>query len=232
MIVALIALIVALGGTGYAAVSLRKNSVGTRQLKKNAVTTAKIKNGAVTGAKLNLKGVVVPSAASASYAATAGTATNAGHASSADSATNATSATSATDATHLGGIAAARYITATSTLASGDTETGVFAAAAPSLSVAVTAINFTPKLPSPVLSSHVEEHGVGSTSSNCPGALQAAPGYLCVYEGFNFSTTFAHHTDPISGGLDSTVRPVGVVLTFNSSDAAGNVRGSWAYTAP
>jgi hypothetical protein len=63
MIVACIALLVALGGTGVAAVSqVAKNSVGTAQLKNNAVTTpkiasnavqtAKIKNAAVTKAKI------------------------------------------------------------------------------------------------------------------------------------------------------------------------------------
>ena len=52
MVVAVIALIAALGGTSYAAVKLPKGSVGNRELKKNAVTTANIKNNAVTGAKV------------------------------------------------------------------------------------------------------------------------------------------------------------------------------------
>jgi hypothetical protein len=49
---AFIALMVALGGTTYAALKLPKNSVGSKQLKKNAVTGAKIKKNAVTGAKV------------------------------------------------------------------------------------------------------------------------------------------------------------------------------------
>jgi hypothetical protein len=56
MVVAFLALLVAMGGTGYAA-QLAKNSVGTKQLKKNAVTEPKIKKGAVTGAKIK-NGVV------------------------------------------------------------------------------------------------------------------------------------------------------------------------------
>jgi hypothetical protein len=52
MVVAMLALIIALGGTSYAAVKLPKGSVGSRELKKNAVTTASIKNSAVTGAKV------------------------------------------------------------------------------------------------------------------------------------------------------------------------------------
>lgn len=47
MVVACIALIVALGGTSYAAIKLPANSVGTKQLKKNAVTGAKVKNGSL-----------------------------------------------------------------------------------------------------------------------------------------------------------------------------------------
>ena len=47
MVVACLALIVALGGTGYAAIKLPANSVGTAQLQKNAVTSAKVKNGSL-----------------------------------------------------------------------------------------------------------------------------------------------------------------------------------------
>jgi hypothetical protein len=65
LVVSIVALVVALGGTSYAAFTLPKNSVGTNQLKNGAVTTAKIKNHAVTKAKLNLAGVVAPSASNA-----------------------------------------------------------------------------------------------------------------------------------------------------------------------
>ncbi len=44
-VISLIALFVALGGTTYAATSLPKNSVGTKQLKKNAVTGPKDQEG-------------------------------------------------------------------------------------------------------------------------------------------------------------------------------------------
>jgi hypothetical protein len=46
-VIASIALIVALGGTSYAAVTLPANSVGTAQLKNNAVTSLKVKNGSL-----------------------------------------------------------------------------------------------------------------------------------------------------------------------------------------
>jgi hypothetical protein len=62
MVVALIALVIALGGTGYAAVTLPRNSVGTEQLKRgavkprdlgrSAVTSSRLRNGAVGRSKL------------------------------------------------------------------------------------------------------------------------------------------------------------------------------------
>jgi hypothetical protein len=52
MVVALIALFVALGGSAYAAINLPANSVGTKQLRTNAVAGAKISNNAVTSAKV------------------------------------------------------------------------------------------------------------------------------------------------------------------------------------
>ncbi len=42
-----LALLVALGGTSYAAISLPANSVGTKQLKANAVVTSKVKDGSL-----------------------------------------------------------------------------------------------------------------------------------------------------------------------------------------
>jgi len=47
MVVACIALIVALGGTSYAALKLPRNSVGTKQLRPSAVTSGKVRNGSL-----------------------------------------------------------------------------------------------------------------------------------------------------------------------------------------
>jgi len=49
-VTATLALIVALGGTSYAAIILPANSVGSRQLKKRAVTNSKLRANAVTSA--------------------------------------------------------------------------------------------------------------------------------------------------------------------------------------
>jgi hypothetical protein len=47
-----LALVIALGGTSFAAAALAKNSVGTKQLKNSAVTAAKVHGSAVTGSKV------------------------------------------------------------------------------------------------------------------------------------------------------------------------------------
>jgi hypothetical protein len=88
MVIALIALVVALGGTSYAAFNLPRGSVGTKQIKNGAVTTKKLHRGAVSGAsiqsgavgssQLDLSGVTVPNAANADHATSADHATNAG----------------------------------------------------------------------------------------------------------------------------------------------------------
>ncbi|MGA9761087.1 MAG: hypothetical protein WBQ14_01510 [Gaiellaceae bacterium] len=58
MIVACIALAVALGGTSYAAVTLPRNSVGTKQIKNKAVTGVKVRNH--TLAAIKMKSGVLP----------------------------------------------------------------------------------------------------------------------------------------------------------------------------
>ena len=56
-VVAYLALFVALGGTGYAAVNLPRNSVGTAQLRNGAVTNSKLGKGSITVAKLNSRSI-------------------------------------------------------------------------------------------------------------------------------------------------------------------------------
>ncbi len=60
MVVATVALFIALGGAGYAVVSLPRNSVGTNQLKNFAVTPLKIKNNAIKTNKLRDNAVTTP----------------------------------------------------------------------------------------------------------------------------------------------------------------------------
>ncbi|MFL5821922.1 MAG: hypothetical protein ACJ764_00610 [Solirubrobacteraceae bacterium] len=105
LVVSVIALIVALGGTSYAAFSLPAHSIGSEQLKTAAVGTQKLKKGAVTAAKINVKGLTVPNALHAKHSDTATAAahaTTATHAASATHAGHATSAGHALSATHAG----------------------------------------------------------------------------------------------------------------------------------
>lgn len=81
LVVATVALIVALGGTSYAAFAVPNNSVGTPQLKNGAVTGAKVANGTLTGSKIKASTLgTVPTATTATNATNATTALNAANA--------------------------------------------------------------------------------------------------------------------------------------------------------
>ncbi len=99
MIVAIVALVAALGGSAYAA-----NKIGTNQIKANAITAGKIKKEAVTGSKIK-NGAVTGSKIDLS---SVGTVPSATHASTADSATKANEATKATEAVKAGEAATAK----------------------------------------------------------------------------------------------------------------------------
>jgi hypothetical protein len=86
-VTATLALIVALGGTSYAATTLKKNSVSSKQIKNSSITSSDVKNNTLTGSDIKESKLgTVPSATSATAAATAA------HAISADNATHATTA--------------------------------------------------------------------------------------------------------------------------------------------
>src|SRR5580698_8757264 len=88
--IALAALFVALGGTGYAAVTINGASI-----KNGSITAKKLKKHTLTGTQINVKKLgTVPAAKKASSATTATRAT---------SATTATTAATATNAAELGG---------------------------------------------------------------------------------------------------------------------------------
>lgn len=234
MAVALTALFVALGGTGYAALSLPRNSVGTKQLRTGAVTAKKIKNGAVTAKKLNLSGVTVPNAL---HAGSADTATSAGHAGSADSATSAGhagSADSAINAANLGGTPAARFQTFGSTLPSGATETGIWGVGGGgggSPNVDVGTIEFNPQLAAGLDGSHVIFVADPLTGvTHCSGFGHADPGYLCVYLIANENV---NSPPSIEDGSTTGAAKEGAVISFGTCCAGPSLAfGRWAVTAP
>jgi hypothetical protein len=105
LVVSLVATVVAMGSTSYAALKLPRNSVGAKQLKKNSVTAAKVKNQSLIGADLKLSTLgAVPLASHATHAGTADSAANAATAKHAVSATNAANATHASGADTVGGV--------------------------------------------------------------------------------------------------------------------------------
>jgi len=96
LVVAIVALFVALGGTGYAAATLSGRDIQKRSIPANRVVNNSLGGGQINESKLGPVPV-------AQQALTAQTAASATHAAQADSATSATSADSATNAQQLQG---------------------------------------------------------------------------------------------------------------------------------
>ena len=173
LVISIIALVVAMGGTGYAAFKLPRNSVGTRQLKKNAVVGSKVKNHSLTGSDLKLGSL--------------GTVANARHSSSADSAISAISATTAANATNaesLGGMAAAQYIRFGQTLPSGVSESGDFGIRTANTGTSGfldTAVTFPVPLATRIPTSKIVITD-GSGTTHCSGPGHAERGFLCIYQ--------------------------------------------------
>jgi hypothetical protein len=235
---------------------LKKNSVATGKVKDGAITGPKIDLSSLGTVPSASRADTAGKAETATKAETAGkaeSATNASHADSADSATTATNADSATnaananeashaatadsaseaahatDADELGGVPADQYLTSDSILPSGGTEVGVFIAAASNGSQAVFAINFHLRLPGGVQDDHVKRIGAGDPlSAECPGQGEAAPGYFCFYETWNYNLEFEAFISPLGA---NPVGPEGTIIYWKSHHAEGNARGSWAYTA-
>jgi len=164
----------------------------------------------------------------------AGTATKADSASYADSAGNSATADLATtskDAEALGGQPADQYMTADSVLQSGQTEAGDFIAAAANAQAGTVLVQFWPHLPESLPEGHIiviAEGGPGTVQ--CPGAGQAAAGYMCVYQSFNEGMTFESFISTMPGSIYAG--PVSGVMTWRSNQSNGLLRGTWAYTAP
>jgi hypothetical protein len=210
LVISLIALFVALGGTSYAAYTLPANSVGTKQLKNAAVTGPKIKNGSVTASKINAAGLTVPSA---------------------DHATSADSATSAGTALSPGTLPSGKTEIGTYAIdftdSSGSTPGSV-------------AITFPfPLASAPSVGGSGSPDFIasgGQPTVDCPGSAanpQAASGHLCVYELYSskvLARCVAKTTDDYV--CDATSK-WGAVVNVQST-TAGRVTsvGTWAVTAP
>jgi hypothetical protein len=213
LVISLIALFVALGGTSLAATK---------------VLAAKHKDAK---ADTSLVKKLAPSL-SVKHAKTADSAANATHASSADSATNATNATNAGHATTADSAANATGLAGP--LASGRTLTGYVDSAghvgageiAPE-----TSISFQiPLAAAPTL--NVIPVGGPSTGA-CPGTAStpsAAGGNLCIYESQIVGTTGFVLSDGLNPGGVTRFGVFGLLGASGSGDYIA--RGTWAVTAP
>jgi hypothetical protein len=212
MVVAFIALLVALGGTGYAAQQLKSNSVGSKQLKNNAVTTKKIKNGAVNSNKV--KNGSLLSADFKSGQLPAGPQGERG----------------------VQGVQGAQGVQGpagpiTGMLPSGVTLRGVYGIAARSATNSVQApISFGLALPADPAQHYVP--AAGPAPPQCPGNVnspQALPGNLCVYERVASGTTGVLIDFP----ADTDSARFGAIVQGNTAASVDAiVKGTWAVTAP
>jgi len=206
LIVSLIALTIALGGTSYAALSIPRNSVGPAQLRDGAVTTHKLRNGAVTASKINLRGVSVP---------------NAQHARTADSASSAM-------ASGVGTLASGQTERGIWFL-SDWAETGHDA-------VAVSAITFPVPLAQAPAAVHYIELGQSAPSGCTGDVANpgAAPGNLCVFEGRAYNASGVRGIeDPTDSGVNQANRfGTGVYMNGSNGPGEADTGGSWAVTAP
>jgi hypothetical protein len=223
MVVACIALIVALSGTGYAAIRLPANSVRSKQIKngqvkkgdlgKNSVDSSKVRDNSLTGADVNESSLTLGKLPAA---------VNADHATSADNATN---------ASKLGGVAASSYKVLNGTLQSGQTEQGVFAGGGGTGDYLNIQIEFDPDLPADLDSSHTVLVPSGTSSAtHCPGVGQADPGYFCLYEKSKGSSSFLNFGNPIDATTGADRNGENVFYTTSGDNAW--VYGGWAVTAP
>lgn len=242
LVISVVALFVALGGTGYAALHLPRNSVGTIQLQNGSVINpkirngtilgAKLKNGTVTAGKINAKGLTVPNAIHATVALTAQTAATATTATSAASATTAGSATTAASA------GTATVASSAGTLASGKTETGVYSVdfdASAATEPDTGAITFPFALAAPLTGE--EWIAANATSDqNCPGSAadpQAAAGYLCVYESAKQNVATRCVADLTGSCIAASKFAYGALPTITAaSPGRADSVGTWAVTAP
>jgi hypothetical protein len=231
MVIACVALTVALGGTSYAAVSLPRNSVGTKQLKRNAVTSIKIKNNSVTGADVLESSLGrVRSATSAVNATNATTATTAASATNATNATNATKAATADNASRLGGVDPSGF------LKNGAAASGALSGNYPNPSLADGSVT-TSKIAAAAVG--ISKLGTIPAVRAFNSALVAAADGAVVTVPFNsesFDTAGLHSTTTNTGRLVAPVAGVyqvtgGVRWSANASGtrflAIGKNGGSW-----
>lgn len=187
MTVALTALFVALGGTGYAATQLRASGhaqSSARTHKKPKRSDASLDSSLFNKLAAKLNDSSKDLAGLNAYLAITAV-PNAKHATSADAATNAGHATSADQ---LGGVGAGAYQQYGATLPSGQTESGEWGVggdAASSYPGTGAGARTFPQYPVALGAAIDGAHTIyvsGASATHCAAPGQSDPGYLCVYQ--------------------------------------------------
>jgi len=125
----------------------------------------------------------------------------------------------------------------TETLPSNKTETGAWGGSDEEGLAIVTPISFTIPLANALDENHVVIVPTGEPKTNCDNGVgpapslenpEAAPGYLCVFQG--------HLGEPIeinsAGGAEPGASTVGAIITAFFTEEFTSARGTWAVTAP
>ena len=122
---------------------------------------------------------------------------------------------------------------ANATLRPGETLTGVWAVGGgPSsgFNNLAAAIQFAPQLPAALGAGAVHRIAPGSSSAQCPGQGEAAPGAFCLYERTSNFVSFNTITDAATGANGANRR--GAVAYYIGTGPGAIADGTWAVTAP
>jgi hypothetical protein len=204
LVVATIALIVALAGTGYAALKLPRNSVGTKQLKRDAVTSPKVKRGSLLAS--DFKAGQLPKGEKG------------------EKGEQGTPGTPGAPGPLLETLPSGKTLTGVYSIV-GQADGGATPAG--------NAISFAfPLASAPV--AHMIGQGVTPPQEcpGNAGNPSAAPGHLCVYEAGKLNTNGPpQECDPLSGCPATNRRGIGIQI-FSMGVGTFNSSGTWAVTAP
>jgi hypothetical protein len=224
-VIACSALFIALGGTGYAALKLPKNSVGNLQLKGGAVNSAKVADGSLKA--VDFAAGQLPAGATGATGTTGASGTQGPAGTAGANGANGINGTNGTNgATGSPG-------PFPDTLPSGKTIRGAYALSGPGTASAETAISYVwPLASAPAV---VRVPLGGPNPAGCPGTPAnptANPGYLCIYVGVQSSNTnFAqlNFFNPANGISSSSLQGV-VVYANGLAPGYWESEGTWAVT--
>jgi hypothetical protein len=209
-----IAVFVVLGGGAYAATTLPKNSVGSRQLKANAVSSGKVKDGSLLSKDFKPGQLVAGAPGPTGSTGPAGP-------------------TGPKGETGPKGDKGADF-TADTSLASGKTLKGQWSALGHGGGYLGAAVTY--RLPLAATPAAASAHYITGSSftAQCPGVGEAAGGELCIYEAGSSSALFGviYAVEPASTATNRGSKD-GFQIQFTTSGTSNAYAyGTWATTAP